>query len=240
MHPYYDDGTCVIYHGDCREVLPGLDPVDLVITSPPYNLGDMTGGLANLEGGYDVHADQLIADEYDEWQRGILRELWRLTAPGGGIFYNHKPIIRDRVINLPTRLVPQECALRQVIIWHRGIGVNWSPSHFLPVHEWLLFIAHREFVLRDKTASHASDVWKFPPELSASEHPAPFPIGLPARVLASVNVRTVLDPFLGSGTTLRAAKDAGVRGIGIELSERYCEIAAKRLAQEVLDFGGAV
>lgn len=239
VKPYYDDGTCVIYHGRCEDVLPSLECVDVVVTSPPYNLGDMSGGLANLAGGYDEHADALDPDEYDQWQRDVLRELWRLTAPGGAIFYNHKPVVRDRVASLPTRLVPDGCVLRQIIVWDRGIGSNWSPSHFLPVHEWLLLIAHDAFRLRDKSASHASDVWRFPPVLSQEEHPAPFPLGLPARAIEASAPRVVLDPFMGSGTTLRAAKNANVAAIGIDVSERYCEIAAKRLAQEVLDFGGA-
>lgn len=240
MKPYYDDGKCVIYHGDCREVLQTLSEVDLVVTSPPYNLGDMAGGLATLAGGYDGYADVLPGDEYDEWQRQVLADLWRITAPSGAIFYNHKPVIRGRVASLPTRLVPDGCTLRQIIIWDRGIGTNWAPTHLLPVHEWILLIAHDGFRLRDKNASHASDVWRFPPVLLSAEHPAPFPVGLPARCIEVSAPSSVLDPFMGSGTTLRAAKDAGVRGIGIELSERYCEIAARRLAQEVFDFGGDV
>jgi site-specific DNA-methyltransferase (adenine-specific) len=77
------------------------------------------------------------------------------------------------------------------------------------------------------------DVWRIPFE-SGSEHPAPFPLKLATRAISSTNAALVLDPFMGSGTTLRAAKDLGRKAIGIELEERYCEIAAKRLGQEVL------
>lgn len=237
--PFYDDGVATIFNADCREILPRLPSVDLVVTSPPYNLGDMSGGLANLDGGYDEHADKMTPADYDDWQRDTLLELWRLTAPSGAIFYNHKPIVRERVARLPLALVPPECVLRQVIVWDRGIGVNWSPSHFLPVAEWVLLLAHPDFVLRDKTASHASDVWRFPPVLTQQEHPAPFPLALPERAIGSTDARVILDPFMGSGTTLRAAKNLGRKAIGIEISERYCEIAANRLAQEVLDLGGA-
>ena len=70
-------------------------------------------------------------------------------------------------------------------------------------------------------------MWRVPQE--PSDHPCPFPIGLPARAIESAGPRTVLDPFAGSGTTLRAAKDAGVHAVGIEKSERYCEMIVKRL-----------
>lgn len=77
------------------------------------------------------------------------------------------------------------------------------------------------------------------PDLGTNEHPAPFPLELPTKAITATNAAVVLDPFMGSGTTLRAAKDCNRRAIGIELDERYCEIAAKRMAQEVLDLGGA-
>lgn len=78
------------------------------------------------------------------------------------------------------------------------------------------------------------------PPTDVDGHPCPFPLELPKRCIAATTDLgdVVLDPFMGSGTTLRAAKDLGRKAIGIEIEERYCEIAAKRLAQEVLDFGG--
>lgn len=231
MTPYYDADGITIYHGDCLDILPTLT-ADLVVTSPPYNLGNMVGGLANLTGGYDEYAD--TRSDYDEWQQSVIAELWDAVAPTGAIFYNHKPIIRDRVCSLPTRLLPEHVTLRQIVIWYRGIGVNWSPSHFLPVHEWLMVIAHDAWKLRDKTTSHLSDVWTCPPDMSAAEHPAPFPLGLPLRAIGATDAAIVLDPFMESGTTLRAAKDLGRKAIGIDISERYCEIAANRLAQGVL------
>ena len=234
MKPYYHDESAgiTIYHADCREVLPTLSGVDLVVTSPPYNLGDMSGGLANLDGGYLSYDDQ--REDYDEWQRGVLSQLWNLTAPNGAIFYNHKPVVRDRQVNLPLRLLPTQSILRQIIIWNRGLGVNWSPSHFLPVHEWILLLAHDGFRLTDKTASHLSDVWTFRPEMLDAEHPAPFPLELPLRAIGATDAGSVLDPFMGSGTTLVAAKLLGRKAIGIEIEERYVEIAVQRLAQEVL------
>jgi len=85
-----------------------------------------------------------------------------------------------------------------------------------------------------------STVWTIAPE-SRGAHPAPFPTEVPRRCirLSTWPGETVLDPFAGSGTTLTAARDLGRRAVGIERSERYCELAARRLAQGALDFGGA-
>jgi site-specific DNA-methyltransferase (adenine-specific) len=238
VKPYYQDDHVTLYHGDALEVLPTLPTVDLFFTSPPYNLGDMSGGLANLSGGYRSHADQMADADYVAWQHALLTACWDRLADDGAIFYNHKPIIRDGIATLPTRLNPS-LPLRQIVIWYRQMGVNWAPSHFLPVHEWVLILAKPAWKLRDKSASHASDVWAIRPDMGTNEHPAPFPLSLPSRAIAATAADVILDPFAGSGTTLRAAKDLGRKAIGVELDERYCEIAAKRCAQEVLDFGGA-
>jgi DNA modification methylase len=92
------------------------------------------------------------------------------------------------------------------------------------------------FRLKSKAASGIGDVWRVP-QGSNPDHPAPFPLSLPAAAIETTSPSLVLDPFAGSGTTLRAAKDAGVRSVGVEISERYCELAAKRLTQDTL-FGG--
>ncbi len=88
------------------------------------------------------------------------------------------------------------------------------------------------------TTRSVDDCWRIPFE-TGGDHPAPFPIRLARKAIAATGARLVVDPFAGSGTTLRAAKDCGRQAIGIEIEERYCEIAARRLAQEVLDFGEA-
>lgn len=234
MKPYYSDDLVTIYHGDAEELLSDFVGVaDMVFTSPPYNLGDMQGGLANLANGYGSYPDQRDDDDYAAWQRRVLAGCWRSLTETGAIFYNHKPIIRDGVARLPLRLNP-DLPLRQIIIWYRQMGVNWAPTHFMPVHEWVMVFAKPGWRLRDKTASHASDVWAIRPDMGDNEHPAPFPLALPARAIASTTAQLVLDPFMGSGTTLRAAKDHGRRAIGVDIDERYCEMAALRCSQEVL------
>lgn len=259
MKPYYEEGGVTIYHGDCLDVLPKLsDSVDLVVTSPPYNLGRSAGGGfghysdsaglcgrggrrkwsgGDLVDGYTDHADDMPLAEYEEWQRSVISACWALLSDRGAIYYNHKPRVQAETLWLPLALNPG-LPLRQIITWARAGGVNFAPTHYVPTYEWVMVLAKPGFRLKSKGASGLGDVWKIPQEPNP-QHPAPFPLGLPARAIETTAPRLVLDPFAGSGTTLRAAADAGVPAIGIEKSERYCEIAARRLAQGALDFGAA-
>jgi len=238
VKPYYSDDAVTIYHGRWEDVLPTLEPVDVVFTSPPYNRGDMSGGLANLSGGYEDHSDVMDPADYEAWQKRFLLAAWAKLTEDGAIFYNHSPRVQDGEAWLPLTLNPG-LPLRQIIVWDRSIGANWSPSFFLPIHEWIMLFAKPGFRLSSRSASNAGDVWHVPPERDRIGHPAPFPVKLPTIPLAAIAPGVVLDPFMGSGSTLRAAKDCGHRAIGVDVTERYCEIAAKRMAQEVLDLGGA-
>jgi len=261
MKPYYQDDAVTIYHGDCSEVLgDALPKADLVFTSPPYNLGTTTGGgfpsighyargaaLADrggagkswgkwsggsLANGYGVHSDAMPQSDYEAWQRGVLARLWAQLSDVGAIFYNHKPRVQAGEAWLPLCLNPG-LPLRQIVTWARAGGMNYAPTHYVPTYEWVLIFAKERFRLRDKSASGLGDVWRITQE-SQIDHPAPFPYELAARAIATTTAAEVLDPFMGSGTTLVAAKNLGRRAIGIEIEERYCEIAARRLAQEVL------
>lgn len=255
--PYYSDGLATIYHGDCLDVLPHLPPADLIFTSPPYNLGVSAGGGFGhyaddaglrlrggggkwtggaLASGYDGHDDAMTLAEYELWQGRALRACWAQLSDVGAIFYNHKPRVQASALWLPLAIEP-DLPLRQIIIWARAGGMNFAPTHYCPTHEWIMVFAKPAWRLKSKGASGLGDVWRVNQE--PSEHPAPFPLGLPGRAIETVAPLLVIDPFMGSGTTLRAAKDAGVASIGIDTSERYCEMAAKRLAQEVLNFGEA-
>lgn len=254
--PYYSDDTVTLWHGDCRDVLPTLPQVDLVITSPPYNLavnpgrpfghwkdGAIRGGNSKWNGvgtngiGYDSHDDTMPYPQYRDWQRHVLAACWSRLTERGAIFYNHKPRVQADGLWMPTELNPG-LPMRQIITWVRSGGTNFAPTHYLPTCEWVLVFAKPDWRLKSKGASGVGDVWAIPQDRD-NRHPAPFPIGLAARAIETTAPELVLDPFAGSGTTLRAAKDAGIRSIGIEKSERYCEMAVRRLAQEVLPLGGA-
>lgn len=251
--PYWTDGQVTLYHGDCRELLPGLTGVDLIFTSPPYNLGVTTGGgfghwkdgqrhggnqkwAAAMHDGdgvaYDRHDDAMPYREYEAWQRSCLAMMWATLSDCGAIFYNHKPRVQAKTLWLPLALNP-DLPVRQIIVWARAGGMNFAPTHYCPTHEWIMIFAKPRFRLNDRGASGVGDVWRVQQEANP-DHPAPFPKGLPARTIETTRPALVLDPFAGTGTTLRAAADVGVKAIGIEISERYCEIAARRLSQQVM------
>lgn len=234
--PYYSDEFVTLYHGRCEDVLPSLSDVGLVLTSPPYNLGGASSAgtyFANLGSGYAEHDDAMPHDEYVAWQHAVVRMCWDALADDGAIFYNHKPRVGGPCVRLPLELVPNDLPMRQVIVWDRGSGFNRQTTYYVPAHEWIMVVAKEAW--RTNTRS-VDDVWRIPFE-TGSEHPAPFPLALAERAIGTTDASLVVDPFSGSGTTLVAAKKCGRRAVGIELSERYCEIAAKRLAQGVLDFG---
>jgi len=239
MDPYYSDDAVTIYHGDCLDILPALSGVDLFFTSPPYNLGTSTGGIhagslaaVKLADGYASYGDDMPQDEYDEWQREVVALMWAALSDTGAIFYNHKPRSMDGTMVLPT-IYGEGLPLRQVVIWNRDTGLNFSPTFFLPKCEWIMVWAKPDWALTSRSASQAGDVWTIRPEHS-QRHPAPFPLALPTRAIVATTAALVCDPFMGSGTTLRAAMDLGRKAIGIDVDERYCEIAAERLGQQVL------
>jgi DNA modification methylase len=252
LTPYYTNGRITIYHGDCLEVMPKLHGIGLVFTSPPYNLnrhpsgkgsgmhagsgytanGKVWNGVADLAGGYETFGDDMPHDEYDAWQSKCVDAMWNLLGDEGAIFYNHKPRPFNRTLKLPIDY-GSGLPLRQIITWSRGVGMNFAETHFLPKYEWILVWAKDSWRLRDRSASAAGDVWAVAPE-SSRDHPAPFPLKLPRMAIAATNAETVMDPFMGSGTTLLAAQLEGRAAVGIEVSERYCEIAANRLSQGVL------
>ena len=250
-------GNCELWHGDCRDVLPLLEDgsADMVFTSPPYNLGNTTGGGfpgkklwhydasagmkargglgkwggGKLADGYEDYDDAMPMEDYIEWQKATLLECWRILSKSGAIYYNHKPRVLDGVALLPLAYNP-DLPLRQIVIWARAGGVNFSPVAYLPTHEWVMILAKPDFRLRDKSASGAGDVWYVPQEAN-TEHPAPFPLALPMRAIESTSCGTVLDPFMGSATTGAACVQLGRRFIGIERSRKFFEMACRRVEQ---------
>jgi len=194
------DGQTIIC-GDCREVLPELEPVDLVLTDPPYGLADRwTGGTW---GAQAMYADARRWDREPVTARDIAALLEKATHAivWGGNYIEGMP------------------ACRGLLAWSKTPRLETMADFELA---WTNL---------DRPAKSLS----MPRNREYREHPTQKPIRLMQWCIEQIkNCESVLDPFLGSGTTLRACKDLGRRGIGIEIEERYCEIAANRLRQEVL------
>lgn len=236
-----------IIHGDCLEEMKKLPEksIDLVVTSPPYNLLNSTGNgmktksnkmwkSCRLIGGYDIYTDDMPYDEYIQWQREVLSECMRLLKNDGAIFYNHKWRVQAGLIQ-DRREIIDGFPVRQIIIWKRNGGINFNSSYFLPTYEVIYLIAKKDFKLVDGANTY-TDIWEIPQE-TKNDHPAPFPLKLAERCIASTNAKIILDPFLGSGTTALAVRNLGRKYIGIELSENYCNMAEERLRDKpITDF----
>lgn len=204
LTPYYNEGGITIYHGDCREVLPHIPPVDLLLTDPPYGLGD-------------------------KWQGGKAK--W--------------PLHHGRMAWDATTSDALEAAMN-----HAEHAIVWG-GHLYPLppsRGWLVW----DKLVREFTSGHCEFAWTTLDqpirafnyahgqlETEGKFHPCQKPVPLMSWCLRfAPTARTVLDTFMGSGSTLVAAKLAGLQAIGIEQEESDCETAVKRLAQGVL-FGGA-
>ena len=236
-----------IVQGDCGELLDKLpdESIDLVITSPPYNMrvssgggvrNSMSGGwIAELRNGYDNYGDDMTWPEYMGWQHETLLKLWRVIKSTGAIFYNHKPRVQHGKLVWAIQWIPESTPVRQMIIWRRPGGLNHSKTFFTNQHEHIWLLAKPDFRLKGKGIM--GDVWEMKP--AKNPHPAPFPIDLPRRALVASKIPKggiVLDPFMGSGTTAVACKEAGIGYLGFELSEKYIGWANERLTAVPVSF----
>jgi len=127
-----------------------------------------------------------------------------------------------------------EFDIRQLIIWDRNSTPNINPIGFYQTTEWIVWIK-KEVPYFNPEQAKWKEVWGFKPDMN-NDHPAPYPIEMPLRCILATSKEgdTVLDPFLGSGTTAVACKQLNRNFIGIEISEKYCEIARRRLEQDSL------
>ncbi len=230
-----------IITGDALKVMKDMPTasVDLVVTSPPYNLKNSTGNgmkdgrggkwsKAALLNGYANYDDNMPHDLYAKWQRESLEEMMRLLKDDGAIFYNHKWRVQDGLLQDRQDIV-NGLPVRQIIIWRRKGGINFNKGYFLPTYEVIYLIAKKEFKLAPK-ANALGDVWEFNQELK-NPHPAPFPVGLIERIIGSTNAQIILDPFMGSGTTAIAAINHKRDYIGIDISPEYVAMAEERIKQ---------
>lgn len=216
IDPYYQDDYCTIYHGDCRGILSQLEPVDLVLTDPPY-------GIKEAAGKNKSRSKLAIARDYGfyTWDNETKPEELLLALGlssrsivfGGNYYSNILPpsscwLVWDKAngdndfadCELAWTNLPQAVRLRRHS-WH-GMIRKGQEERFHPTQKPLDLI---KWCIRQADKHGANEI--------------------------------IIDPFMGSGTTLRAAKDFGRKAIGIEIEEKYCEIAVKRLRQGVLNFG---
>lgn len=203
MKPYFEDveSEIVIYHGDCRDILPTLGPVDLVLTDPPYGVGI----------SYGVYNDTRKA-----WRELMVLILpWIQRNASMGIL----PCARVDELQWIYKNYPPDW----IIAWYKG-----SPGArgYLGFQDW------EPLLVYGKTQGiQMHDFFRATPEPFINGHPCPKPVAWALWLIARASFveQIVVDLCMGSGTTLVAAKKLGRRAIGIEIEERYCEIAARRI-----------
>ena len=242
-HPYKrveHIGDATLYLGDCLDILPGLDRVDWCITSPPYNLnkthsgGDHTEQSKRMTEKYlKWYFDDMPEPEYQQWQKEVIKCL--MSVVEGSIFYNHR--IRyawhNRNKNTPPCKIyhpmqwlsdfPVWCE----IIWDR-CGASTPTGRFGQGHE-LIYQIGKPHKLQKSYG--LTDVWRIPPAKSEG-HVCAFPIELVSKCLTVTDQGdSVIDPFMGSGTTGVACMNLGRKFIGIEIEEKYFDIACERIDQ---------
>lgn len=210
LAPYYQDESVTIYHGDCREIVPALGKFDLLLTDPPYGIKRFQRGIGNGD---------------------------RMVNKSLGTTFNN---------NVPTsaELIELIGITAEACIW----GMN---NLELPVTEHFLVWDKEQTVDNFASAELAWCNFKKPAKIfryaihshnhtKQGGHPTEKPLQLMTWCISLAdNPQTILDPFAGSGTTGRAAKDLGRKAVLIEIEERYCEITASRMAQEVFDFANS-
>lgn len=211
----------LVFHGDCLELLP-LFPkrsIGFVLTDPPY--------LVGYKGRWDGERREIVGDDDSAWLRPAFSEIWRVLEDDSFAvtFYGwpHADVFAGVFKEIGFRLVSHLVFVKNV--WGLGRFTRGQ-------HETAFLLAKGRPKLRGE---RPSDVFEWTREQEPL-HPNQKPTGPLRRILSAYAPPEgiVLDPFMGSGSTLRAAKDLGLKAVGIEIEGRYCRIADSRLAQEVL------
>ena len=210
MKPYYQDDAVTLYCGDCREIVPTLGRFDLLLTDPPYGMQFVSNYRA-------VKYDAIIGDD---------------ALPVDDIVSFIGQVDRAAYVFCRWDNIGQLPKPRSVLAWVKNNwsmgdlkhehGRQWEACCFYPKagHEFIKRIP--DVIMCDRTGNNL--------------HPTEKPEGLMRAIIGANVCDTILDPFAGSGTTGRAAKDLGRKAVLIEREERYCEIGAKRMQQEVFNF----
>jgi len=243
IKPYYQDPSCTIYNCDWREVVNQFEDnyFDLTITSPPYNLykkwwsGGKVKIFKRMEDKFNYHwyDDELPEGEYQKQQKELIENCLRISHLVG---YNHK--VRYAFKRAGRSFHPMEWLLGfplwVEVIWDRGGGTAINCRRPVMSDERIYFLGKPDYYYQ---VPGSTTIWKIFPAAAGYDHPCPFPEELPRRAIESFAApgSRVFDPYCGTGTTLRAAKDLGRRSVGCDTVEKYCEIAANRLKQEVMN-----
>lgn len=241
--PYYQEGGVAIYHGNALEVLPELSGIDALIADPPYSSGGAmrSDRLSSTVAKYVASATmryrpEFSGDNRDQRAYFAWSSLWMALALVSSNPSAHLLVFTD------WRQLPTTTDAVQAGGWvWRGLGTWWKPGcrmqrgGFSQSAEYVAWATSGSW---DRSNPHApQNVMRCAPAGVNKQHIAEKPSGVMHWLIPFAPIDGLIcDPFMGSGSTLMAAREAGRRAIGIEIDERYCEMAAERLRQSVLDF----
>lgn len=219
MTPYYDSEHATIYCGRCEEILPELPPADVVIADPPY--GSRRPPQHSKRGALkEVRGNDRIAPEW----------IFSLRLNDAAAVYS---FCTWDTLEEWKRLLAYRLNMRSCIVWDKEIhGLADLKTCWAPRHELILFGSNGRHEFNGRRPIDVIRCTRKQSDL----HPYEKPVELMKQLLICTSGALIIDPFMGTGPTLRAAKDMGRKAIGVEIEEEFCEIAAKRLRQNVLEF----
>lgn len=224
--------------GDCMDALRAMpdNHVDVVIYSPPYNIdggkkpsGMYTESSVKMVGEwYDTHGDNMDESKYWAWQNDVLAESLRVSK--GLVWVNHQVRYKNKQAIHPVRML--DAPIYSEVIWSRPGSLTLNARKFAPSHEYIIGFGVPSFWNDESNCDFT--VWRIRPEYNVPDHPCPFPVEIPARLIVAScpNGGNVLDPFAGSGSTGVAAMQNNANFVGIELSETYADLARRRIDAE--------
>ena len=223
MTPYYQDEWCTIYHGDARDLIVSMDRMfDLVVADPPYMINTKSDGRGKLEPWADLCNASLW---YERWLSDCKRKL----HPHGALwtFLNWRSFVTFQRASCSL-----QWPIESVLVWDKVAIGPGGQKGLRPTYELVALFAQPEFAISNRSIADIYRVnW---PTVKPHGHAAEKPVALIEWLCTLSGCQALLDPFMGSGSGMVAAKKLGIHSVGIEIEERWCEVAANRLRQEFL------
>lgn len=227
-----------IYNMDCLKGLKMIpdSSVDLIITSPPYNLGKQHHTGNHIFKSYSEYNDDMPEELYQQWQVEILNECYRILKEDGSMWYNHKNRIRNGVQISPYRWIDKSKfadLVKQEVVWQNG-SQNFDKCRLYPMTERVYWFAKNPKTRMFNAINHhdlfTRAEWK--PEGTKSRFKRAYPEQMVEDIISCFdNAKIVLDPFSGSGTTCAVAKRMGRDYIGFELGKEYYDLSLERVSE---------